>query len=386
MDKPSKIMSSEYDVIFVQEAIELTEHDWECLSTRLRNNQAPYQQLMADTNPDAPMHWLKRRADAGRMVMLESRHEDNPILWDRQKGEWTSAGITYLEKLDALTGPRKARLRRGQWVQAEGVVYDGWDRAVHIRDPFPISDAWPRFLVVDFGYTNPLVAQWWAQDDDGRLYRYRELYQTKLLVEDAAKKIKALSAGEPRPRAVICDHDAEDRATLERHLGRSTIAAKKEKSVGIQAVQSRLRVAGDNKPRLFVLRDSLVRRDTELDEAKRPCCLEEEIEGYVWDMTGGKALKDEPIKLNDHALDCMRYLVMHADNPPPPPIVHTSADWPGSDPVGGKVPEGIGPLPGTSGAGGVRKDVDGKPLYGRGGGSWRGHNPYGHLGTGSIPF
>jgi hypothetical protein len=41
MDKPTKIMSSEYDFIYVQEAIELTETDWENLTTRLRNGRCP---------------------------------------------------------------------------------------------------------------------------------------------------------------------------------------------------------------------------------------------------------------------------------------------------------------------------------------------------------
>ncbi|HET8522271.1 MAG TPA: phage terminase large subunit, partial [Thermomicrobiales bacterium] len=53
LDKDSKVMSSEYDAIYVQEATELTEADWEALTTRLRNGVIPHQQLIADCNPDA---------------------------------------------------------------------------------------------------------------------------------------------------------------------------------------------------------------------------------------------------------------------------------------------------------------------------------------------
>src|SRR5579871_192987 len=112
MDKPSKVMSTEYDLIFVQEGIELAEGDWEALTTRLRNGKMPFQQLIGDTNPDSPTHWLKRRADAGQTVLLESRHEDNPTVTPE-----------YLATLDALTGARRLRLRFGKWVQAEGQVY-----------------------------------------------------------------------------------------------------------------------------------------------------------------------------------------------------------------------------------------------------------------------
>jgi phage terminase large subunit len=322
LDKVGRVMSSEYDLIAVQEAIELEEAEWEGLTTRLRNGKLPFQQLMADTNPDRPTHWLKKRCDAGRCLMLESRHEDNPVLWDEAAQAWTWAahrpdGTGYIDRLDQLTGPRKARLRHGKWVQAEGVVYEAWDAARHVIDRFDIPADWPRYLTIDFGFTNPFTCQWWAEDPDGRLFLYRELYQTQLLVEDAAREILALSQGEPRPRAVICDHDAEDRATLERHLGVATVAAIKDVSPGIQAVAVRLRPAGDSRPRLFVLRDSLVRRDPALVEAKKPTCLIEEVDGYVWDTSNNRKQGEEPVKKDDHSLDAARYLVSHVDQPEP---------------------------------------------------------------------
>ena len=67
----------------------------------------------------------------------------------------------------------------------------------------------------------PSVWQAWAKDEEGRLYRFAELYHTGLLVEEAAGKIKEWmsSSGEDFPEALLCDHDAEGRATLEKHLG-----------------------------------------------------------------------------------------------------------------------------------------------------------------------
>lgn len=309
MDKASRIMSTEFDLVYCQEAIELDEEEWEAITTRLRNGVLSYQQLLADTNPERPRHWLKQRCDAGKTTMLESRHEDNPVLWDGHK--WTPAGVAYLAKLDALTGPRKLRLRWGRWVQAEGVVYEGWDPAVHLVPRFEIPSEWTRILSIDFGFTNPFVAQWWAIDPDGRLYRYREIYHTRRLVEDHAQQIRKLSAEEPWPVCAVVDHDAEDRATLERHLGIPTVAAIKSKSPGFQAVAARLVKAGDGKPRLFLLRDSLVERDNELHEAKRPTCTEEEFDGYIW---RNKGIKEEPVKENDHGMDALRYMVYSLDS------------------------------------------------------------------------
>jgi PBSX family phage terminase large subunit len=302
MDKPSKIMSTEYDVIYVQESIELTEAEWEMLTTRLRHGVMPYQQIIGDTNPDRPTHWIKRRAEAGKLKLLEGRHEDNPTVTPE-----------YLAKLDALTGPRKLRLRYGRWVQAEGVVYEGWDAAVHVVDRFEIPASWDRYWAIDFGFTAPFVWLAFALDPDGRLYCYREIYWTKRLVEDHARHIRELVSGEPRPKAIICDHDAEDRATLMRHLDMVTVPAWKAVGFGIQSVATRLRQAGDGKARLFFLRDSLVARDPALVEAKKPTSVLEEWDGYIWREDAGLRRGEEPLKQNDHGMDAVRYMCASID-------------------------------------------------------------------------
>ncbi len=316
LDKPGKVMSSEFDLVYVQEAIELKEEAWEALTTRLRNGVLPYQQLLGDTNPDRPTHWLKKRCDSGRTLLLESRHEDNPRLWDADGKAWLdfarrADGTGYLDRLDALTGPRKARLRHGRWVQAEGLVYEDWDAAIHVIDAFPIPADWPRYWAIDFGFTNPLVVQWWAVDPDGRLYLYREYCRTQTLVEDAARAVRALSANEPPPRAVVCDHDAEGRSTFTRHAGVSTQAANKKIREGIQELAARLRPAADGKPRLFVLRDALLSRDPMLAEKGLPTGLAQEIDGYVWDTSANRKHGEEPVDRDNHSLDAARYMAMH---------------------------------------------------------------------------
>lgn len=312
MDKASKIMSSEYDIIAAFEATELTENDWESLTTRLRWGRIPYQQMLADCNPSFPKHWLKQRANAGKCVMLESRHEDNPSLWNGT--DWTEKGRAYIAKLDALSGARYLRLRKGIWAAAEGMVYDDYDPAVHLIDRFDIPRDWPRIWVVDFGFTNPFVWQAWARDRDGRLYRYKEIYQTQRLVEDHAKEIVKAIEGEPRPIAIVCDHDAEDRATLERHLGMLTGGAYKIITPGIQAVQRRLKKAADNRARLFFLRDSLVGRDDALIDAHLPTCTEEEIESYVWPTNTNARHGEHPVDKDNHGMDAMRYAVAFWDS------------------------------------------------------------------------
>ena len=323
MDNPNKALSSERDIIYINQAEELLLDDWEKLCTRAtgRAGNMPYAQVGGDCNPDTQYHWIKQRAQSGRLTYFESRHEDNPTLFDPVTGEITDQGRRTMDVLDNLTGVRKKRLRYGLWVAAEGQVYEGWDPAIHLISNIPghpdltkdnLPKEWRRFRVVDFGYSNPFVCQWWAVDPDGRMYLYRELYGTQRLVEDWALDIVRLSKDEEIV-TTIADHDAEDSATLRRH-GVANRSAKKDVGTGIQAVQARLRVIGDGRPRLYVFRDALVQRDQALAEKRRPTCTSEEFSGYIWQPAAdGKPVKEAPLKLDDHGMDAMRYMVMHLD-------------------------------------------------------------------------
>lgn len=309
MDKASKVLSSEYDIIYIQEATELSDEDYETLITRNRFGVMPYNQIIADCNPVYPTHWLHQRSISGKITTIKTDHKDNPVLWDENAKEWTPRGIAYIAKLDALTGVRYKRLRLGLWVAAEGMVYDDWDTNIHIGKAMhePPKD-WRRVWIIDFGYTNPLCWQAWAISPDDVAYRFAEIYQTKMLVEDLSAKLIAWrhSENEPLPEAIICDWDAEDRATLERHLEMSTQPANKEVMNGIQEVKSRMRKRDDGSTGLVLCRDALIEgKDPDLVDAVLPTCTEEEIEAYEWE---DNKKKEAPKKINDHGCDCIRYL------------------------------------------------------------------------------
>lgn len=189
LDKPGKIMSTEYDMIYVQEATELDLADWLALTTRLRNNVMPYQQLIADCNPDAPTHWLWVRAHAQLITMLHSRHEDNPRLYRR--GEWTQEGRKYLATLDRLgsvnaasgeiEGTEYQRLRLGLWVQATGVIFSVWSDGPPDGNVTPdaeyVDGGGAVLWFVDDGYVgkrDPATNQWTA-DSHPRVFLLAQL-------------------------------------------------------------------------------------------------------------------------------------------------------------------------------------------------------------------
>ncbi len=304
-DRDSKVLSAEFDFIMVNQAEELTEENWSVLSTRASGRGAVTRTPMVfgDANPGPATHWILSRRP---LRVLESFHRDNPTLFlpdGTPTEQWTQRTQPALE---ALVGVRRERLYLGKWCSAEGAVYD-FRSSVHLVPRFEIPASWRRIRAIDFGYTNPFVCQLWAIDGDGRMFLDRELYRTRRIVEDHARDIRRISAG-LNIEATVADHDAEDRATLERH-GVPTAPASKAVGPGIQAVQRRLREAGDGRPRLFVLEGALDERDEELAGIHKPTCTVDEFEVYAW----GKTQREEPAKVYDHGMDACRYAVAYVD-------------------------------------------------------------------------
>ena len=344
LDKPTRIMSSEYDIVYVQEATEITLEDLEMIKTRLRNWILSFQQLIMDCNPAGDKHWLLLRCFAGRCKLVESRHEDNPRLFD-EFGTVTEQGAKYIAILDNLTGVRYKRLRLGLWVSAEGIVYEEFDPAIHVLpwdydeegNRLPLPDDWARYWVIDFGYVHPFVLKCYAEDpEDGVLYMYREIYMTHRTVEEHASQILSIVTREietewfdhfnkvtrvkvttewlePKPSAIICDHDAEGRRTFEKATGLGTQAAIKNVYEGINAHKQRLKLDADGLARFYLMEDALVERDPWLVEHLQPTCTREEYGAYVWKVNTDGRVQDEPVKKDDDGVDCDRYLTMFKD-------------------------------------------------------------------------
>ena len=168
LDKPAKTFSTQYDVIVVFEAREITADTWEWLARANRNFKMPWQMRVADTNPAGEFHWLNTHFPQGfrkvpdrhkrdkRLRML-SRHEDNPSYFDHKKGTWTKNGEAYvLGILAKLTGARRANLYEGKWASEEGIIYEDWDPAVHMIDAEDMPEPKWYFGAYDKGLRHSL--------------------------------------------------------------------------------------------------------------------------------------------------------------------------------------------------------------------------------------
>lgn len=334
LDKASRILSSERDIIYVNQCEELSHEDWQILLTRAtgRARNMPYAQVLGDANPGPATHWILERGKLGHTKLVQSRHEDNPTLFNPETGKMTKQGIITMRILDSLVGVLNKRLRRGLWVSAEGVVYEEFNQDIHVIDPIELPASWPRFITVDFGYSNPFVCSWWCESPTGDFYMYREIYHSQILVEHHARAIRYLSGAAKSitskspyfhiirhskraksPENVvggISDHDSEDAATLEAH-GVYTVNAFKSVSRGIEEVKKRLKVRDDERAGIYFFRDSLAHEiDPLLVEGHRPQTTVDEMDSYIYPKAAdGRPVKEIPVQLYNHGVDAMRYLL-----------------------------------------------------------------------------
>jgi phage terminase large subunit len=295
MDNPTKVLSGERDFIQVCQAEELTLDDWETMTTRTtgRGSVAPYTQLFGDCNPSGSKHWIRERNKSGALKLLHTVHTDNPSLY-LTDGTITEQGKRTLATLENLTGVRRKRLKDGVWATAEGAVYDTFDASIHVKVR-PDSDFKTWYLAQDEGYTNPAVILLVGEDSDGRLHVKREYYERGKLQSTVVAEVVAWMKDYPISMDVVDDAANGLIADLINAGVPAFGANKGDVLSGIQRVQDRLKVQGDGLPRLTV--DS--------------SCVNvvNEFESYVWKKSGTSgAIKDEPQKENDHAMDAIRYL------------------------------------------------------------------------------
>jgi len=288
MDIADKVLSSERDFIFANQAEELSLDDWEKLTTRTTGRGAviPFPQTFGDCNPSRSQHWIKQRAKDGRLKLLTSTHRDNPTLYD-ESGTLTEQGRRTMAVLENLTGVRRQRLLLGQWASAEGAIFEMFDQTIHVVER-PASEFRVWHLAMDEGYTHPAVILLVGEDSDGRWHIAREFYERGKLQSDVVATAREWFNDSACDRVAVDAAAAGLIADLQ-NAGVRAEGAKGRVLDGIQAIQNRLKVCGDGRPRLTV---STACQNTI-----------NEFESYEW-----QAEKDAPQKENDHAMDALRYL------------------------------------------------------------------------------
>jgi hypothetical protein len=196
LDDPSKYMSSEFALMAVDELTKNTKDVFDYLRLRKRWVGVKDTRFMAGTNPGGIGHdwvkriWIDRQFDAEEQekddfVFLPAKAVDNPHLDD-----------SYYTTLNSLPDKMRKAYRDGNWDVFVGQFFTEWDKSKHVTNPFPIPATWKRYRAYDHGREKPCCCKWYAVDYDGRIWVYREFYASGLNVDQIAKEIVRLSAGE----------------------------------------------------------------------------------------------------------------------------------------------------------------------------------------------
>lgn len=249
----------EYDVIFIDEATQFTEYQFETLTACLRGANTFPKRMYLTCNPGGVGHeWVKRRFITKRYRDTENPDDyefisatvfDNKVLLENDPG--------YVAMLDNLSDGLRQAWRDGNWDMLAGQYFSEFDRNVHVAEPFDIPKNWKRYRTIDYGL-DCLACLWIAIDERGDYYVYREYALSDKVISEGAADITALSEGEDIIYTVAPDdlwarsqETAKSKADIFKENGLPLLKGNRNRETGWLAVKELLTVK-NNESRLKI--------------------------------------------------------------------------------------------------------------------------------------
>lgn len=271
--------------------------------------QSVFNQLMArmsikgakcfcNCNPDNPYHWFY------------TDYIQNPTIKDKKVWKFLmddnlSLDQDYIESLKQMyTGVWYERMILGNWVAAEGRIYDMFNSEVHMIDTLAFIKASglnPKAIkwMVGCDYGTATVMSWglYGKLPNGTYLKVKEYYYDAMkekvqktdheFAEEFDSWIKQLDV---KPWAVFCDPSAASWKTELMRRGYVVLNANNDVINGIRQVATMLNT------QKFYIDKSCVNTKMEYST-------------YSWDPMAQRQGKDRPIKEHDHTCDTDRYVI-----------------------------------------------------------------------------
>ena len=182
-----RFQGTEVDVLFIDEATHQSEEKFKKLSACVRGVNNFPKRIYLTCNPGGEGHgWVKRlfidkryegNEDENDYMFIQSLVTDNKALMETNPD--------YIKQLEALPPRLRKMWLEGDWDVAEGMVFEEFanrpehydDRQwTHVINPFPIPSNWTIYRGLDWGYHRPSSVQYHAVSPDNVIYHFLEIY------------------------------------------------------------------------------------------------------------------------------------------------------------------------------------------------------------------
>ncbi len=225
---------NEITAIWYEEAENITYQQFKALRMQLRGGNKQDRQLFLSLNPINPDGFVANyffyeqptkvfeRFEDGRPKVFErtvkveidkktievpcivvcTTYKDNPYLTDEQRAD--------IEELKDYDEDKYEMLANCKFVKSQGAFFKEFQRGIHTCEPFIIPRDWQRYRVFDYGL-DMLACYWIAVDNQNRAYVYKELYESNLIISEAAQKIKELTTADEHIKTTFAPPDMWNR-------------------------------------------------------------------------------------------------------------------------------------------------------------------------------
>lgn len=327
LDDSSKLLSLNLSAAGIDEASEVSEEAFLLLINRLRNKNGLRKMYLVG-NPRGH-NWIYKYF----IAKIGLKNPDSYQLILAPSTENIHLPDDYVQgMLDTYSPERIKRDILGSFDSFEGQVYSEFDRSVHVIRPFRIPDNWERHIRIDHGYRNPAAILLAAISPDGDVYVYRELYHREWLIRElilgnpkeskkgltdfiqGSKSFKTAKI-DPSTKARRGTNGESDYDEYRRHWPSSLPVlqmAKNDVQLGIERVKSYLKLHPKLKRPMLYIFDNCTNLLEEISTYRYPELRPSE--------QGNKSEKENPVKVDDHAVDALRYLIVDLPEPYKPLI------------------------------------------------------------------
>ena len=183
-----RMQGTEYDVIFLDEATQLSEYQMQTITACVRGVNPFPKRVYFTCNPGGQGHGYIKRLFVDRRYREGEHPEDYAFIraLPTDNHALLAAQPDYIDQLRALPPKLQKAWLEGDWDIFEGQFFEDFvddpahykdGRYTHVIEPFDVSKTNMRiYRSYDFGYHRPFSCGWWAVSEDDVVYRILELY------------------------------------------------------------------------------------------------------------------------------------------------------------------------------------------------------------------